>query len=275
MDIHRIADVHPIADIFPILSEDDLAALAKDIRERGLLIPITLDGLGRILDGRNRLAACAIAGIQPRYEQHQGADPIGDALARNLNRRHLSKGQIAMNLAANGAFRSRTPSGTQRRYARLVGVAESELSKARLVDALAPELVEGVKKGLTPLYLAYATARRRKQAARLAELRKTVPNLWQEYAAPGTGEPNPQATLWDEPLPAPDPHSSTAAYTAAVGESRRRLLRVCRHWEAVHQLAAHCPPQFAADVLRGLDRADRDLAARLLRDERRRADPTA
>jgi len=131
VEIHRIADVHPIADLFPMLSDEDIATLARDIRARGLLVPILLDDLGRILDGRNRLAACTIAGIPPRYAHHSGADPVGDALALNLNRRHLSKGQIAMIVAANGAFRSGTFNGSQRRYARLVGVAESEDSAAQ------------------------------------------------------------------------------------------------------------------------------------------------
>jgi len=128
---------------------------------------------------------------------------------------------------------------------------------------------------VTPLYLAYATARRRKQAARLEELRKTDPGRRRGYAQSGTSRPQPQATLWQEPPPEPHPHAGTGDYAEAVAASRRRLLSVCRQWNAVHQLAAHCPPQFAADVLRGMDRAHRSLASRLLWDERRRADPAA
>ena len=48
---------HPACLLFPRLADDELRALADDIRQNGLLNPIvTLDGA--ILDGRNRLAAC-------------------------------------------------------------------------------------------------------------------------------------------------------------------------------------------------------------------------
>ncbi len=57
-------DVHPVAELFPMLGADDLAELAADIAERGLLHPIVLDADGRLLDGRNRLAARQYLGCQ-------------------------------------------------------------------------------------------------------------------------------------------------------------------------------------------------------------------
>jgi hypothetical protein len=64
---------HSACLLFPRLSDDELQALADDIRHNGLLNPIvTLDG--QILDGRNRLAACKIAGVQPRFVEWDGKD---------------------------------------------------------------------------------------------------------------------------------------------------------------------------------------------------------
>ena len=59
--------VHPVAALFPMLAGDELEELAADIKARGLLQPIVLDAEGRILDGRNRLAACKIAGVEPNF----------------------------------------------------------------------------------------------------------------------------------------------------------------------------------------------------------------
>jgi ParB-like chromosome segregation protein Spo0J len=58
--------VHPYADAFPMMSDDKLDALADDIKVNGLLHPIIRDKDGRLVDGRNRLAACKRAGIEPR-----------------------------------------------------------------------------------------------------------------------------------------------------------------------------------------------------------------
>jgi ParB-like nuclease domain len=48
-------------------------SLRRDIKARGLLQPIVLDAEGRVLDGRNRLAACEKAGIEPMFETYAGA----------------------------------------------------------------------------------------------------------------------------------------------------------------------------------------------------------
>lgn len=49
---------HPACKLFPKLSDNELRDLAEDIRRNGLRNPI-LDG--KILNGRNRLAACKLA----------------------------------------------------------------------------------------------------------------------------------------------------------------------------------------------------------------------
>lgn len=56
----------------------------------------TLDKVDRIRDGRNRAAACGLAGVEPWEETFEGEDPDGYALLINIARRHLTKGQQAM-----------------------------------------------------------------------------------------------------------------------------------------------------------------------------------
>lgn len=91
---------HPAADLFPMLTGTDLAELAEDIKHHGLIEPIWLyddaDHGRVILDGRNRLAACQLAGVEPRTRVYTGADPIRFSLSLNEKRRHLNQGQRAM-----------------------------------------------------------------------------------------------------------------------------------------------------------------------------------
>jgi hypothetical protein len=102
--------VHPGAALFPMLADDELEELAADIKERGLLQPIVLDAEGRVLDGRNRLAACEKAGIKPAFVTYADGDSDGYALAVNISRRHLKASaqhlitEMARRLAGGGQF---------------------------------------------------------------------------------------------------------------------------------------------------------------------------
>lgn len=87
-------EVHPLAAIAPMLSEQELRELADSIATVGLINPIVLSKDGTLLDGRNRLAACALAGVEPTFTVHQG-DPLEVVLGAE-DRRHLSPGQRAM-----------------------------------------------------------------------------------------------------------------------------------------------------------------------------------
>lgn len=87
---------HPAAAIFPLMDGIELNALVDDIRSHGLFEPIVLLE-GRVLDGRNRLRACEIAGVTPSFVEwrENGATPIEWVVSHNLHRRHLTTGQKA------------------------------------------------------------------------------------------------------------------------------------------------------------------------------------
>ena len=69
--------LHPIADLFPMMTDDELANLAADIKANGLIHPIVVDKDGLVIDGRNRDRACEIAGIEPAVVAFEGDDTRG------------------------------------------------------------------------------------------------------------------------------------------------------------------------------------------------------
>jgi len=89
---------HQYSEIFPMLADDSVKELAADIKSNGLQEPI-LTYKGEILDGRNRLRACQIAGVKPMFEEAEcGSDDEALALVMSLNlhRRHLNESQRAL-----------------------------------------------------------------------------------------------------------------------------------------------------------------------------------
>lgn len=88
---------HPAANLFPLMAEEELQKLAADIKANGLHEPILLYE-GQILDGRNRLAACRLAGVEPRYAPAQlngSNSPTLFVISMNLHRRHLTHAERA------------------------------------------------------------------------------------------------------------------------------------------------------------------------------------
>ena len=84
---------HPACLAFPVMQEEELQHLADDIKLRGLLNQI-VGYQGQILDGRNRLAACEIAGVEPRFVEWEGeGSPTEWVIATNLYRRQLTASQ--------------------------------------------------------------------------------------------------------------------------------------------------------------------------------------
>lgn len=105
--------VHPAADEYPLLPED-VSSMAEDIAANGLRDPIVLDALGRLIDGRNRLAACKQAGVEPtfRTKDLSDDDDIEDyILSVNVEKRSLTNGQKAMFRASNLARQGKRKNG--------------------------------------------------------------------------------------------------------------------------------------------------------------------
>lgn len=166
-----IGPAHPVADLFPMLAGEDLEELVASINEQGLLQPVVIDDQGRVLDGRNRLAACERLDVIPEVTVYDGEDPDGYALTVNLARRHLSKGQRAM-VTARAGSRNYTEAQVSKQY----------VSWARQVLDHAPDLTDAVIAGARSLDDAYKVAQDRKkastnEAAQMAKLHAEAPDL--------------------------------------------------------------------------------------------------
>ncbi len=180
-DIFSALDAHPLAGIFPMMSGDELAELAADIKANGLIHPIMLSADGAlIVDGRNRRAACKLAGVEPTFERLNGQDPAAYIVSANLTRRNLTKGQAAMAMAMI------YPEPKRGRHSEFRGgtgeVSATRLSMARAVLRFSPELAAAVLANELSLDVAHeqATAldrkRRREEEAR-RDFRELAPDL--------------------------------------------------------------------------------------------------
>jgi ParB-like chromosome segregation protein Spo0J len=150
-------EFHPIANIFPMLEEEDLKALAEDIKAKGLTEPITLYE-GKVLDGRNRYHACDLAEVELRpdqFTQYEGDDALGFVVSKNLHRRHLNESQRAA-IAAEIAnmpqgFRSDQPSANLQKVISVTKAAEMMNVSPRSVETAKaikdPDLKAAVKTG--------------------------------------------------------------------------------------------------------------------------------
>jgi ParB-like chromosome segregation protein Spo0J len=167
---------HPIADVWPMMDEAKLAELADDIRKNGQLVPVWLYD-GKILDGRNRWAACQIAGVEPKAKEYTGDEPTAFAVSLNDRRRHMNKGSLAAVAAelephfAEDAKRRQQKAGKEHgrgqkvvekvpqpidakpspkareEAAKSVGVNDRYVSDAKKVKTESPEVFERLKAG--------------------------------------------------------------------------------------------------------------------------------
>jgi len=166
----EILEPHPLAALFPELPPEELAELARDIKERGQLEPIILHK-GLILDGRNRYRACQIAGVKPQTEEFNPKatkrSPSEFVLSRNLRRRHLSVGQksaIALEWAEQAKLNPEPeknkgrgrPRGALTEVAKNIGINEQRVFEVRQIRDANPTLYRDVKAGRRSLNSALA-----------------------------------------------------------------------------------------------------------------------
>ena len=100
----EVVPPHPAAEMFPLMSAEEIAELAADIKTNGLRTPVVPYDR-KLLDGRNRLDAMELAGvpvfdIPGRWpisvkltELNPGDDPYAAAVSLNIHRRHLTQEQ--------------------------------------------------------------------------------------------------------------------------------------------------------------------------------------
>jgi hypothetical protein len=211
---------HPAADLFPLMDEQELAALADDIRENGLRQPVVLSD-GKILDGRNRVRACELAGIEPRFEDANGGDPVALAVSLNVKRRNLTRDQRAIaaagawplyevetGAAAHGKSARSGPTSdrTRDRLATLFAVNKNAIQQARALLERDPDAAEAVKNSRVSLDHAYEALRQAEGARERAEQEARELEREAEEARrrlTELAESGPKANL--DLLPAPNP----------------------------------------------------------------------
>lgn len=184
---------HEYADIFPMMLPQQISDLAEDMQKNGQIDPIVIYE-GKILDGRNRYAACQSIGIAPTVCDFNGPDALAFVLSHNLHRRHLDKSQLAMiaetvaNLRHGEAGRGREielskdnsiqpDRKTRKQAAKELGVSEPSIDRARVVRKKGiPELIKAVEDGKMSVAKAaqIAAMPQDEQAEAIAEKKKPV-----------------------------------------------------------------------------------------------------
>lgn len=288
--------------MFPMLGEDELHDLAESIKSDGQHEPIVLDVDGILLDGRNRLAACEIAGVEPRFTTYTGDDPKGVVLSHNLRRRHISKGQQAMIIALARSFSEHS----LRHHAKLHHISLTRLSNAATVRNHSPHLAEQVRTGALTLDAAYNTVRENKARAaaiqaRHNRLREHAPDL-AEQVSEGLLTLDDATTALDQREQEEELQRSVKATDAlrladgdpapslvqlveqggitwgqarqraeqfhtdrrdAIQQAQQALRVIAENWATVQDLAARPDTPYARDILDGLAPEARSLAQRL------------
>lgn len=170
---------HPAAEKLPMLSEVELRELGEDIKAHGQILPIIVSLDDQVLDGRNRLAACKLVGVEPYTLVWDGEGSAVDYVrSMNLRRRHLTQDQkaaIGNELAEFAAAqRPHPPPGRTKGYeiekiAAEVGVGTRTMERVRRVKKEAPELHKKVLEGKLPLKRAEAEIKRADQKKAIAK----------------------------------------------------------------------------------------------------------
>lgn len=147
--------VHAAASLFPMLEAEELKALAEDIRENGLTDPLIVwqPAPGEeavLLDGRNRLAACELAGVSPDWETFEGAEDevVRYIVSKNIHRRHLSNSQREWVASGIATLKAGRPSEKPRQVAGLSADTASDNGIAGIPQREAADLLNVSERGI-------------------------------------------------------------------------------------------------------------------------------
>ena len=239
----QIKSVSKHANFYPMLSEEALAELAADIKENGQQSPITVTADGVLLDGRNRLKACEIAGVEPRVTVHEGDDE--GAFVRSSNeRRHQSTGSRAMSTALSLQADGLRGDGRWKRGSIITESGNSDwrnrMNEAgRVLDEL-PELAQPVINGEVALDDAYRRADAKRKAREAEEQRRIEEARDEQKREDSAGryfDNHPEAKAWLDSKPQGAFPTMREAYAAYMEHSReaRRVEEEKRRAEAARQ----------------------------------------
>ncbi len=184
--------IHPAAQCFRLMRDEELADLAADIKANGLRDPITLavvNGTATpfLVDGRNRLQACELAGVEAQFETRQfdTEEEVRAFVKSRGERRDLTKGEKAMAIAM--LFPEPEKGGRGKKSAAIksvetTGFSRSRLDQARAVYRYSVELATAVRDGVVSLDSALAKVKTEQDSlktteTKLAELRVNAPDL--------------------------------------------------------------------------------------------------
>jgi hypothetical protein len=178
--------VHPVAAMFPLMEGKEFELLCNDIQATRLANPIVIHG-DILLDGRNRLRACAKMQIDPKFIAYSGYRDREHEwiVTQNIHRRSLSADQRAAiwtevyewhqrrrlaELKQSDVFREHGKEGGRghkkspeansapRVYRRVrtelaeqTGISQYKAKQAIQVAGHSPELLDGVKRGKVKL----------------------------------------------------------------------------------------------------------------------------
>jgi hypothetical protein len=178
-------NIHPLADAFPMMVDDELADLAADIKANGQIHPIIVDGDGAVVDGRNRLRACEIAGVEPTFAPLNGHDVAAFIVSANITRRNLNKGQQAIGLALLYPDTEKGGRGKKSEAVKSIettGFSRSRLDQARSILRHSLDLAHQVRDGHQHFDQALAKVKDAEQfsksrEAQLSELRTKAPDV--------------------------------------------------------------------------------------------------
>jgi hypothetical protein len=228
-----------------------------------------MNGSKLLVDGRNRLRACELAGIEPRYEEieFENDDEIWKFVRSRSERRDLTKGERAMLLAflyPEPGKAHRGKKGESKSTAENAGLSLRRLEQARAVYRYSRELAEAVRDGVMTLDEALdrvKTDQRDLKSAdeKHAQLSSEAPDLADQV--------HKEKLTLGEAWAAFEQRKRDAA--AAEDNKRETLLRLSE--AAYRGTIAWANDEFAADVLDRLE--DADFAQRLI--DRLRVDCSA
>jgi hypothetical protein len=148
--------VHPLCAMYPDYTPEALVELAGDVGAHSLRDPITFTPDGRLLDGKNRVRACELAGVEitsDMTEVHHG-DPLAFVISKNDQRRHMTEEQrraTRAKLAAFAAAETEAGAGGDRRSDNFKS-ATADLKDEKKAKAFANDVsyVRAIEKHGTP-----------------------------------------------------------------------------------------------------------------------------